>query len=76
MTWVYEVLEIYDRRKRPLGQFRLVRWPAEKPDSIQGLCDHNHQTVDAALNCQRAQHILGVEFRERVAAPNSAATFS
>lgn len=66
MVWIYEVLEVCDRQQRPLGRFRLVRWPSEKPDKLQGLCEHAHPNVDEALCCPDANRIVDHEFRERI----------
>lgn len=66
MVWIYEVMEIHDRRSRPLGRFRLVRWCEEDPDQVVGLCDHSHDNPGQALNCPDASRIIDHEFRERI----------
>lgn len=64
MTWIYEALEMHDRRGRPLGKFRVVRWEANVPDQVQGLCEHSHASVEDALSCPVANRILDEEFSD------------
>lgn len=71
MTWVYEALEMHDRRGKPLGKYRVVRWEYSHPDCLQGLCDHHHVTQEDALSCAVANRILEEQFSEvpRVVTP-------
>lgn len=66
MVWIYEVLEVHDRRGRALERFRLVRWSDDNPEKVQGLCEHAHDSPDEALTCPIACRILDTEFRERI----------
>lgn len=67
MVWIYEVLEVHDRRGMALGKFRLVRWKDVDPERIEGLCNHTHGTPDEAMACTTAGQIIDNEFRERIA---------
>lgn len=71
-VWVYQVVEIYDRRERPLGKFRMVRWPDSDPKLACGLCDHVHDNAQDALACSEANAIIDHEFRERWIIPGPA----
>ena len=62
---VYEVLEIYDVNRRPLGKYRCVCWPDDEPTNVEGLCTHSHSTLEEALNCQIVVGIIEEQFRER-----------
>lgn len=69
MVWVYQVLEVHDKRSKPLGKYRLVRWDDDAPEQIAGLCAHSHNTPEEALQCAAANRVLESEFRERIAMP-------
>ena len=71
MTWVYEVLEVCDKRGTPSGKFRLVRYADVAPEAAEALCGHNHATPAEALACQQANQVLDYEFRERPSAAKS-----
>lgn len=64
MTWIYEALEMHDKRRRPLGKFRVVRWEDDHPEALQGLCDHYHTSVEEALNCPIANGYLDQQFSD------------
>lgn len=64
-TWIYEVLEICDRRKQPTGTYRLVRYPQEDQGDVEGLCNHTHGSILDALECTQATRVVNNEFRER-----------
>lgn len=68
MAWIYEALEIYDKRDQPLGKFRVGRWQ-DTGSVVQGLCNHVHDSREEALSCPTAQKILDAEFQERWATP-------
>ena len=69
MVWIYQVLEVHDRKSRPLGKYRLVRWADETPEQIAGLCEHSHATPEEAIACVAANRVLDIEFRERISMP-------
>jgi hypothetical protein len=66
-VWVYQVVEVLDRRERPLGRYRMVRWPDNDPGHVCSVCDHAHATVEEALSCRVVNDVLDYEFRERLA---------
>ena len=65
MTWIYEALEIHDRRSNPSGKYRVVRWTDKEPNKLFGLCTHAHPTAEDALCCPVACDILDEEFSDR-----------
>lgn len=64
MAWIYEALEMHDRRGRRMGKFRVVRWLDSDPEKMQGLCDHSHATPLDALNCPVATRVLDEQFSD------------
>lgn len=65
-VWIYQVVEVMDRRERPLGRYRMVRWADDAPEKICSICDHAHASVEEAFSCRVVNDVIEHEFRERL----------
>lgn len=55
MVWWIQVLEIADDKGQKTGKYRLTAKSDEAGGGPHGLCDHEHDSVESAQNCQTAK---------------------